>query len=91
MLSAIGDIFKKRCLTLTPFEPSGYAHCAPVLLNQIIEWRGAPKAIRVDNGPEYVSGTLMEWADKRAIGLKRFHLLMWCIHRRRRNSIIRLA
>jgi putative transposase len=32
-------------------------------LNQIIEWRGKPKAIRVDNGPEYVSGTLMEWAD----------------------------
>src|SRR6056297_2226939 len=25
-------------------------------LNQIIEWRGAPKTIRVDNGPEYVSG-----------------------------------
>jgi putative transposase len=24
-------------------------------LNQIIEWRGAPKAIRVDNGPEYIS------------------------------------
>ena len=25
-------------------------------LNQIIEWRGAPQIIRVDNGPEYVSG-----------------------------------
>jgi transposase InsO family protein len=76
---------------MTPFGPSGYADCAPFLLNQIIEWRGAPKAIRVDNGPEYVSGTLMEWADKRAIGLKRFHLFMRCIQRRRRNSIIRLA
>ena len=31
-------------------------------LNQIIEWRGRPFAIRVDNGPEYVSGKLMEWA-----------------------------
>jgi len=29
-------------------------------LNQIIEWRGQPRAIRVDNGPEYVSGTLMD-------------------------------
>ena len=28
-------------------------------LNQIIEWRGKPLAIRVDNGPEYVSGKLM--------------------------------
>jgi len=38
-------------------------------LNQIIEWRGAPGAIRVDNGPEYVSGTLVEWAEKRGIAL----------------------
>lgn len=27
-------------------------------LNQIIEWRGKPLAIRVDNGPENVSSTL---------------------------------
>ena len=38
-------------------------------LNQIIEWRGAPKTIRVDNGPEYISGTLMEWAENRSITL----------------------
>lgn len=38
-------------------------------LNQIIEWRGAPGRIRVDNGPEYVSGTLMEWAENRGIAL----------------------
>jgi putative transposase len=31
-------------------------------LNQIIEWRGKPLAIMVDNGPEYVSSTLMTWA-----------------------------
>ena len=39
-------------------------------LDRIIEWRGAPKAIRVDNGPEYVSGTLVEWAEKRKIALE---------------------
>ena len=38
-------------------------------LNQIIEWRGKPFAIRVDNGPEYVSGKLMEWAEKQGIAL----------------------
>lgn len=38
-------------------------------LNQIIEWRGKPHAIRVDNGPEYVSGKLMEWAEKQGIAL----------------------
>mgnify|MGYP000412740034 FL=1 len=31
-------------------------------LNQIIEWRGKPQSIRIDNGSEYVSGKLMEWA-----------------------------
>ena len=36
-------------------------------LNQIIEWRGQPQAIRVDNGPEYVNGKLMEWAEKRNV------------------------
>lgn len=38
-------------------------------LNQIIEWRGKPQSIRVDNGPEYVSGKLMEWAEKQGIRL----------------------
>ena len=38
-------------------------------LNQIIEWRGKPYAIRVDNGPEYVSGKLMEWAENQGIAL----------------------
>ncbi len=39
-------------------------------LNQIIEWRGQPQAIRVDNGPEYVSGKLMEWAEKHNVRLE---------------------
>jgi len=38
-------------------------------LNQIIEWRGKPLAIRVDNGPEYVSSTLMAWAARQGIAL----------------------
>lgn len=38
-------------------------------LDQIIEWRGKPMGIRVDNGPEYVSGKLQIWAQKRGIGL----------------------
>ena len=38
-------------------------------LNQIIECRGKPLAIRVDNGPEYISSTLMIWAKKQGIDL----------------------
>lgn len=29
-------------------------------LDRIIAWRGAPKEIRVDNGPEYISGRLRQ-------------------------------
>jgi len=38
-------------------------------LNQIIEWRGKPKQIRCDNGPEYVSKLLEQWAHKNQIQL----------------------
>ena len=38
-------------------------------LDQIIEWRGLPKSIRVDNGPEYISHELRQWADDRGIVL----------------------
>ena len=33
-------------------------------LDRIIEWRGKPGAIRVANGPEYISEQLMKWAEK---------------------------
>jgi putative transposase len=38
-------------------------------LEQVLEWRGKPMAIRVDNGPEYISAALQTWAAKRGIGL----------------------
>ena len=36
-------------------------------LNQIIEWLSKPQTIRVDNGPEYISGTLMAWTEKHGV------------------------
>lgn len=38
-------------------------------LERIIEWRGPPIGIRVDNGPENISSTLQIWAQKRGIGI----------------------
>jgi len=38
-------------------------------LNQIIEWRGRPSALRCDNGPEYISQALVEWANDNQITL----------------------
>jgi len=39
-------------------------------LDRIIEWCSKPQAIRVDNGPEYISGTLMTWAEKHGVRLE---------------------
>jgi len=39
-------------------------------LERIIEWRGKPKIIRCDNGPEYISQALQNWANKQKIKLE---------------------
>ena len=38
-------------------------------VERVIEWRGKPRAIRCDNGPEYLSGQLVQWARKHRIQL----------------------
>jgi putative transposase len=42
-------------------------------LDRIIEWRGKPGTIRVDNGPEYISETLRKRAEKHAVTIQ--HIL----------------
>jgi putative transposase len=37
---------------------------------QIIEWRGKPKVLRCDNGPEYISEALLGWAKREDIRMK---------------------
>lgn len=39
-------------------------------LDKVIQWRGKPKYIRCDNGPEFISKTLQTWAAKNGIELK---------------------
>lgn len=39
-------------------------------LKRIIEWRGKPRVIRCDNGPEYISQQLMNWANQQGIVLQ---------------------
>jgi transposase InsO family protein len=36
-------------------------------LENIMEWRGCPKEICCDNGPEYVRGALQSWAREKGI------------------------
>ena len=39
-------------------------------LEQIINWRGKPKIIRCDNGPEYISSALQTWAENNHIKIE---------------------
>lgn len=40
------------------------------VLDQITDWRGKPKSIRVDNGPEFISSALALWCEERNIFLQ---------------------
>ena len=38
-------------------------------LDQIAAWRGLPRAIRCDNGPEFISNALVTWCEERNVEL----------------------
>jgi putative transposase len=40
-------------------------------LNRIIEWRGKPGTIKVDNAPKYISGKLLIWNEKQGDTIQR--------------------
>ena len=40
------------------------------VLDQVTEWRGKPKSIRVDNGPEFISIALGLWCEQKGITLQ---------------------
>lgn len=40
------------------------------VLDRIVEWRVYPDSIRVDNGPEFISATLLDWAETHQVKLK---------------------
>lgn len=40
------------------------------VLERLIEYRGKPQSIRVDNGPEFISDRLQLWCDERQIELQ---------------------
>lgn len=39
-------------------------------LDQIVEWRGKPQALRLDNGPEMISDTLARWCEANQVELR---------------------
>lgn len=39
-------------------------------LDRLIQWRGAPETIRVDNGPEFTSATFGSWAKRNGVKIR---------------------
>jgi len=60
------DDFNRECLAI---EVGFSLPASRVVraLDQIIEWRGQPKRIRCDNGPEYINSFLATWTISKGI------------------------
>lgn len=62
------DDFNRECLTID-VDFSLPTQRVIRSLEQIIEWRGKPEALRCDNGPEYIGVYLIKWANDAQITL----------------------
>lgn len=63
------DDFNREALAIEPdFSLPGERVIK--VLKEVIFWRGKPREIRVDNGPEFISKALQKWASKNNIKLK---------------------
>lgn len=40
------------------------------ILDELVDWKGVPTQIRVDNGPEFISGTFKDWCFNKGIDVK---------------------
>ncbi|MFN8416555.1 MAG: IS3 family transposase [Cytophagaceae bacterium] len=40
------------------------------ILDELVDWKGTPTQIRVDNGPEFISGTFKDWCFNKGINVK---------------------
>lgn len=63
------DDFNREALAIE-IDTSLPAERVTRVLQQVVEWRGKPKRIRVDNGPEFISTKLALWCEERGIQLQ---------------------
>jgi putative transposase len=62
------DDFNREVLNIT-IDTSLTSKRVKLELNRLIEWRGKPESIRVDNGPEFIAQPLADWAEENSITL----------------------
>lgn len=63
------DDFNREALNIT-LDKSLTSQRVVRELEKLIEWRGKPEKIRVDNGPEFIAAAMELWAKSRNIELK---------------------
>lgn len=65
----IMDDYNREALAIEP-DFSLPAERVIQTLEEVIFWRGKPMEIRVDNGPEFISNALLQWAEENKIRIK---------------------
>ena len=68
-ISNVVDDFKREALAV---EIDLNLPVAPVIdkLDRVATWRGYPGQVRLDNGPEFISVALAEWAEENNVHLE---------------------
>ena len=65
----IMDDYNREVLALT-IDMSIRSERVVRTLNELLEWRGKPEVIRVDNGPEFIAHPLAEWCKEHEVHLQ---------------------
>lgn len=65
----IVDDFTKECLAIE-VDTSLPGRRVVSVLERLAEWRGLPQSVTVDNGPEFISKALDEWAYRQKLRLR---------------------
>jgi putative transposase len=63
------DDFTKECLAIE-VDTSLPGRRVVSVLERLAEWRGLPQSVTVDNGPEFISKALDEWAYRQKLRLR---------------------
>ncbi|MBN3342775.1 IS3 family transposase [Pectobacterium brasiliense] len=63
------DEANRECLTIEVGTSIPSARLIRVL-NRLVDYYGSPDAIRLDNGPEMISGAFTEWAARKGIAIR---------------------
>ena len=62
------DDFGREALNIT-IDTSIRAQYVTRELDKLIEWRGKPERLRVDNGPEFIAQEMELWAERNGVAL----------------------